>query len=137
MVPDPKDQVGRVEQCLHHDPSGPPSAYPLAVRIRDATPEDWPAIYPTFSAITKAGRAYAYPEDATSDEARDLWMGQGRVVVAVDDGQVRGTSRRRRRVAAWGVYSASTEPGYRWNSNSRAGKGSLTGAGPSRLTPTP
>jgi L-amino acid N-acyltransferase YncA len=62
------------------------------VQIREATSDDWPSIYPIFSAITKAGRTYAYPEDATSDQARELWMGQGHVVVAVDDEAVLGTA---------------------------------------------
>ena len=29
--------------------------------IRDATDDDWPAIYPIFSAIVEAGETYAYP----------------------------------------------------------------------------
>ena len=52
--------------------------------IRDATPADWPSIYPIFSAIVEAGETYAYPDGLTSDEASALWMGQHRVVVAVD-----------------------------------------------------
>jgi L-amino acid N-acyltransferase YncA len=62
------------------------------MQIRDATPADWPAIYPIFSAITTAGRTYAYPENATSDVARELWMGQRRVVVAAEADKVLGTA---------------------------------------------
>ena len=53
--------------------------------IRDATPEDWPAIAPFFRRIVAEGRTYAYPEDLTDDEARALWMERppGRTVVAV------------------------------------------------------
>ena len=65
----------------------------MQLRIREATADDWPAIYPIFAAITNDGRTYAYPENATSEEARELWMGQGRVVLAVDDeGNVLGTA---------------------------------------------
>jgi len=62
------------------------------VPIREAVPDDWPAIHPIFASIVTAGRTYAYPEDATVDRARELWMGQGRVVVAVDDDAVVGTA---------------------------------------------
>jgi L-amino acid N-acyltransferase YncA len=60
--------------------------------VREAEPGDWRAIYPIFAAITAAGRTYAYPEDLSSEEARELWMGQGRVVVAVEEGAVAGTA---------------------------------------------
>jgi L-amino acid N-acyltransferase YncA len=56
------------------------------VLIREATPEDWPAIYPIFQAVTSAGTTYVYPVGLSSEEARELWTGQGHVVVAVADG---------------------------------------------------
>jgi L-amino acid N-acyltransferase YncA len=62
------------------------------MEIRDAAPQDWEAIWPIFSAITTAGRTYAYPEDATDEEARELWMNQGRVVVAAEEDRVLGTA---------------------------------------------
>ncbi len=57
--------------------------------IRTATPEDWPQIWPTFRQIVAAGETYAYPEDLTSDQARDYWLEPppGYAVVAVDDGR--------------------------------------------------
>lgn len=60
--------------------------------IREATDADWPSIYPIFSEVVAEGRTYAYPEGLSSAAARDVWMGQGRVVVAVDDGNVLGTA---------------------------------------------
>jgi L-amino acid N-acyltransferase YncA len=57
------------------------------VLIREATVDDWPAIYPIFTAVTAAGETYAYPTGLSSDDARALWTGQGRVVVAVDAAQ--------------------------------------------------
>jgi L-amino acid N-acyltransferase YncA len=62
--------------------------------IRDATDADWAAIYPFFSEIVAAGRTYAYPENLSSDEARDYWMMDPphRTVVAVDVGTVVGTA---------------------------------------------
>src|SRR3954447_8507069 len=62
------------------------------MHVRVAEADDWPSIYPIFAAVTAAGDTYAYPEDLTSDDARDLWLGQGRVVVAVDEAAILGTA---------------------------------------------
>src|SRR4051794_26672010 len=62
------------------------------MQVRVAESDDWPAIYPIFAAITAAGETYAYPEHLSSEHAHDLWMGQSRVVVAVDDGTILGTA---------------------------------------------
>lgn len=62
------------------------------MRIREATDDDWSGLYSIFTAITAEGRTYAYPQDATSDQARSLWMGQGRVVVAEEEGRVLATA---------------------------------------------
>ena len=65
------------------------------VTIRDATDDDWPAIYPFFTEIVAAGRTYAYPLDMSSDEARALWMERppGRTFVAVDGDRVLGSAK--------------------------------------------
>ncbi|WP_394942194.1 GNAT family N-acetyltransferase [Psychromicrobium sp. YIM B11713] len=60
--------------------------------IREASLQDWKQIYPFFREIVAAGTSYAYPEDLNSEQARELWMGQGRTVVAVQDGLVLGTA---------------------------------------------
>jgi L-amino acid N-acyltransferase YncA len=62
--------------------------------IRDATEEDWPAIYPIFNEIVSAGRTYAYPEGLSREEARRYWMTDPphRTVVAIDDDVVVGTA---------------------------------------------
>jgi len=64
------------------------------VEIRDASPEDWPAIWPFLHEIVAAGETYAYDRDMTEEQARALWMigPPGRTVVAVDDGVVVGTA---------------------------------------------
>jgi L-amino acid N-acyltransferase YncA len=54
------------------------------VLIRDATAEDWPAVYRIFTDVTTEGTTYAYPAGLSSDEARALWYAPGHVVVAVD-----------------------------------------------------
>ena len=43
-------------------------------RIREATPDDWPRIWPFFEATVREGETYAYPADLTSEQARGLWM---------------------------------------------------------------
>ena len=62
--------------------------------IRDATADDWPAIWPFLHRIVAAGETYAYPRDLSEARARDLWMvsSPGRTIVAVDDGAVVGTA---------------------------------------------
>jgi len=66
------------------------------VRIRDATAEDWPAIWPFMHVIVAAGETYSYDRDLTEDRARDMWLltPPGRTVVAVDSGRtVLGTAK--------------------------------------------
>lgn len=62
------------------------------MEIRTADDRDWPHIYPFFAAIVAEGRTYAYPEGLSLDAAREIWMGQGRVVVAVDGDTVLGSA---------------------------------------------
>lgn len=66
-----------------------------AVEIRDATPDDWPEIWPIFSEVVRAGETYAFDPAMTSDEARALWLERppGHTVVALVDGAVVGTAK--------------------------------------------
>lgn len=64
--------------------------------IREATAEDWDAVWPFFRAIVAAGETYTYPRDLDEEAARDIWMlgPPGRTVVAVDaDGTVLGSAK--------------------------------------------
>jgi GNAT superfamily N-acetyltransferase len=65
------------------------------MEIREATPEDWPRIYPFWSQIVEAGETYVYPLGLGPDEARPLWMEQppGLTVVAVDGDEVLGSAK--------------------------------------------
>jgi L-amino acid N-acyltransferase YncA len=67
----------------------------VSLEIRPATAQDWPLVFPFFSAIVAAGRTYAYPEDLTSDQARELWMERppGTTVVATDGDVVLGSAK--------------------------------------------
>ena len=44
------------------------------MEIRDATAEDWPAIWPFLREIVSAGETYAYDRELTEEQARRLWM---------------------------------------------------------------
>lgn len=64
--------------------------------IRDATAEDWPAIWPILHRIVAAGETYSYDRDLTAERARRIWLLEppGRTVVAVDgDGLVLGSAK--------------------------------------------
>ena len=65
------------------------------MRVRDATPQDWPGIYGFFSQIVAAGETYAYPDGLSSEDARALWMPPppDRTFVAVDGDTVVGSAK--------------------------------------------
>jgi len=69
-----------------------------SVDIREATTDDWPAIWPFFHDIVTARETYAYDPALTEDQARGLWMSPSaaklsRTAVAVDpDGTVLGSA---------------------------------------------
>jgi GNAT superfamily N-acetyltransferase len=65
------------------------------VRIRDATDDDWPHIYPFYAQIMDEGRTYAATPGQSLQEARPGWMEPppGHVVVAVADGAIVGSAK--------------------------------------------
>ena len=65
------------------------------MEIREATPADWPRIYPFWRRIVEAGETYAYPDGLGPDEAQPWWMEQppGHTVVAVDGDDVLGSAK--------------------------------------------
>ncbi len=67
----------------------------LDPRIRAATDDDWPRIWPFFAAIVAAGETYAFPEDLTLESARGWWMEEppGRTVVLDDEGRILGSAK--------------------------------------------
>ena len=65
------------------------------MQIREATREDWPAIWPFLHEIVAAGETYTYDQEMTEAQARQIWMLEppSRTVVAVDaDGTVLGSA---------------------------------------------
>jgi L-amino acid N-acyltransferase YncA len=80
------------------------------VLVRDATTEDWPAIWPIVRQIVGAGETYSYDRDMTEAEARRTWMvsAPGRVSVVVDDaGTVVGSASMYRNRGGPGAHVAS------------------------------
>lgn len=64
------------------------------MRIREATDQDWPAMWAFMRGIVEDGETFSWDRDATEEYAREYWLrgGQARAFVAVDDdGTVLGT----------------------------------------------
>jgi GNAT superfamily N-acetyltransferase len=72
------------------------------VIVRDATPEDWPAIWAFMAPIVQAGDTFTYDPAMSEQEARAMWL-VDRTVVAVEPG-------------GWGkgVGRALCEEGLNW-----------------------
>jgi GNAT superfamily N-acetyltransferase len=63
--------------------------------IRDATRDDWPAIWAFMRGIVAAGETFSWDRDLSEDDARAYWLRDppARAVVAVDhDGTILGTA---------------------------------------------
>lgn len=78
--------------------------------IREATAEDWPAIWPFFHEIVAAGETFTYPLDLAEADAHDWWFLKppNRTVVAVDeDGGVLGTAKMNNNQMGNGSHVAS------------------------------
>lgn len=62
------------------------------MEIREATPEDFDAIWEIFHEIVSAGETYAYDPETTKDQAYHLWMEMPqKTFVAEDEGKIVGT----------------------------------------------
>ena len=63
--------------------------------IRVAGEQDWPRIYPFFSAIVAAGETYALPENLSLEDARPWWMERppGQTVVALEGDMILGSAK--------------------------------------------
>jgi|TARA_B110000503_G_C7169895_1_gene423788 L-amino acid N-acyltransferase YncA len=62
------------------------------MHIREATRQDWVAIWPIFRAIVCAGETYAYERDTEQEQAEKIWMDAPRITFVVEDqGAILGT----------------------------------------------
>jgi L-amino acid N-acyltransferase YncA len=77
--------------------------------VREATADDWPAIWYIMRPIVESGETYALATDMDEEEARHLWMlGDGvRTVVAELDGKIAGTATGYANRAGNGAHVAS------------------------------
>jgi GNAT superfamily N-acetyltransferase len=78
--------------------------------VRDATPEDWPAIWSFLHAIVAAGETFPYARDMDEAQARGMWLlgAPARTVVAVDpDGAVVGSAKMNPNYGGPGAHVAS------------------------------
>lgn len=60
-----------------------------AIRIRDAVPEDWPAMWAFMREIVVAGETFSWDPQTSEEDAREGWFRHGQsgfTVVAVDPG---------------------------------------------------
>ncbi len=67
-----------------------------SVVIRDATAEDWPAIWSFLREIVAAGDTYAYDPDLSEARAREIWLLEPparTVVAAATDGTILGSAK--------------------------------------------
>jgi hypothetical protein len=62
--------------------------------VRDATPEDWPKIWPFFREIVAAGETFAYDTHMDESTAKEMWLvdSPGRTAVAVDGETILGSA---------------------------------------------
>ena len=63
--------------------------------IRPATEQDWPLIYPFYTAVMAEGKTYPFPAGQTLEEARPWWMEEppGQTVVATSGGTILGSAK--------------------------------------------
>ncbi|HEX2315804.1 MAG TPA: GNAT family N-acetyltransferase [Thermomonospora sp.] len=78
--------------------------------IREATRDDWPAMWSFMEGIVRAGETFTWNRDTTEEQARLMWFPEppGRTFVAVDeDGTVLGTANSVRNHRGGGSHIAS------------------------------
>jgi L-amino acid N-acyltransferase YncA len=83
---------------------------PGPVLIREATQDDWPAIWGFLRRIVAAGETLCWDRDVSEDRARGRWFAEppGRTVVAVDHGEtVIGSAMTRRNHDGPGAHIAN------------------------------
>ncbi len=83
----------------------------MQISIREATADDWPAIWPFFHGIVAAGDTFTYPTGLSEEDGPGWWLlaAPNRTVVAVDDGTgtVLGTAKMNNNQGGNGAHVAS------------------------------
>lgn len=92
--------------------------------IREATKDDWRAIWPIFHNIVAAGETYAYEINTTQDQAEKIWLeAPQKTYVAVVGNEILGTYYLKTNQAGPGSHVCNC--GYMVSSQAR-GKGLAT-----------
>jgi GNAT superfamily N-acetyltransferase len=81
----------------------------MTPHVRDASPGDWPAIWPIVREVVVAADTFTYDPGMTEAEGRALWMvpSPGRTTVAVDGSALCGTANMYANRAGPGAHVAS------------------------------
>jgi len=79
------------------------------IEVRDATPDDWPAMWAFMRGIVAAGDTFTYDPELGEAEARAMWCNEppGRTIVAVVDGVIAGTAEMERNRDGPGAHVAT------------------------------
>jgi len=94
------------------------------MNIREATPQDWDAIWPTFQEVVTAGDTYAYETDTTKEQAEKVWLQAPRKTYVVEENnEILGTYYLKTNQAGPGSHVCNC--GYMVSSKAR-GKGLAT-----------
>ncbi|WP_338894718.1 GNAT family N-acetyltransferase [Streptomyces sp. TG1A-60] len=62
------------------------------MRIREATAEDWPGIWPFWHRVVVGGETYTWDPDTSEEAARALWMAPAKRVYVAEDETPDGTA---------------------------------------------
>jgi len=94
------------------------------MNIREATKEDWNAIWPIFHEIVASGDTYAYEIDTTKEQAKKIWLEAPRkTYVFEENNEILGTYYLKTNQAGPGNHVCNC--GYMVSSNAR-GRGLAT-----------
>ena len=94
------------------------------MNIREATKEDWNAIWPIFHEVVAAGETYAYETDASKEQAEKIWLDTPRkTYVFEENNEILGTYYLKTNQAGPGDHVCNC--GYMVSSKAR-GKGIAT-----------
>ncbi len=96
----------------------------MTINIREATNQDWKAIWPIFYEIVSAGETYGFATGTSKEQAEKIWLEAPRkTFVCEDDKQILGTYYLKTNQAGPGSHVCNC--GYMVSSNAR-GKGLAT-----------
>ncbi|WP_328476302.1 GNAT family N-acetyltransferase [Actinoplanes sp. NBC_00393] len=79
--------------------------------IREATPADWPKIWPFWQKIVSAGETYAWDRETPEEQARRLWMSPAARIFVVEEAEAAAAAEAAEAEAAEGTQAAAAAEG--------------------------